>query len=147
VLDHLAALVGKSLVLAEEVGGSTRYRLLETVRQYTAERLADPDQAESGLRLTAGLHLPVRRHRPGHPDTAAELRPDGSSNVLPEPLRQQRGLHHVPRRDHHHGGALGRGLPDSLDDHAVPEMTRLRLHGDSHHHPRHGTGLTGIIVM
>jgi len=40
VLDRLAALVGKSLVQAEEVHGSTRYRLLETVRQYAAERLA-----------------------------------------------------------------------------------------------------------
>ena len=40
VLDHLAALVGKSLVLADETQGSTRYRLLETVRQYAAERLA-----------------------------------------------------------------------------------------------------------
>ena len=40
VLDHLAALVGKSLVQAEEIRGSTRYRLLETVRDYAAERLA-----------------------------------------------------------------------------------------------------------
>jgi predicted ATPase len=113
VLDHLAALVGKSLVLAEEIRGSTRYRLLETIRHYAAERLArqagaeldeiraahrdyylalvetadthlrgpdeagwldrlevefdnirtalafslaDPDGAESGLRLAAGLH-------------------------------------------------------------------------------------------
>ena len=113
VLDHLAALVGKSLVLAEEIHGSTRYRLLETVRHYAAERLAlragpeldetraahrdhylalvetadthlrgpdeaawldrleadfdniraalafslaDPDSAEPGLRLAAGLH-------------------------------------------------------------------------------------------
>jgi predicted ATPase/class 3 adenylate cyclase/DNA-binding CsgD family transcriptional regulator len=40
VLDHLAALVDKSLVQAEEVDGSTRYGLLETVRQYAAERLA-----------------------------------------------------------------------------------------------------------
>ena len=39
VLDRLAALVDKSLVQAEEVDGSTRYRLLETVRQYAAERL------------------------------------------------------------------------------------------------------------
>ena len=113
MLDHLAALVGKSLVLAEEIQGSTRYRLLETVRHYAAERLAlrpgseldqtraahrdyhlalvetadrhlrgpdeavwldrleaefdniraalafslaDPDSAEPGLRLAAGLH-------------------------------------------------------------------------------------------
>jgi predicted ATPase/class 3 adenylate cyclase/DNA-binding CsgD family transcriptional regulator len=40
VLDLLAALVGKSLVQAEVIGGSTRYRLLETIRQYSAERLA-----------------------------------------------------------------------------------------------------------
>ena len=40
VLDRLAALVDKSLVQAVEVDGSTRYRLLETVRQYAAERLA-----------------------------------------------------------------------------------------------------------
>ena len=40
VLDHLAALVGKSLVQVEEIQGSTRYRLLETVRHYAAERLA-----------------------------------------------------------------------------------------------------------
>ena len=40
VLDHLAALVEKSLVQADEALGSTRYRLLETVRQFAAERLA-----------------------------------------------------------------------------------------------------------
>jgi len=40
VLDLLAALVGKSLVQAEVSRGATRYRLLETVRSYAAERLA-----------------------------------------------------------------------------------------------------------
>jgi non-specific serine/threonine protein kinase len=40
VLDRLAALVDKSLVQADQNRGSTRYRLLETVRHYTAERLA-----------------------------------------------------------------------------------------------------------
>jgi predicted ATPase/class 3 adenylate cyclase/DNA-binding CsgD family transcriptional regulator len=40
VLDLLASLVGKSLVQAEVTHGSTRYRLLETVRHYAAERLA-----------------------------------------------------------------------------------------------------------
>ena len=39
VLDLLAALVGKSLVQAEVIHGSTRYRLLETIRHYAAERL------------------------------------------------------------------------------------------------------------
>src|SRR4029077_6131973 len=40
VLDLLAALVGKSLVQAEVIHGSTRYRLLETIRHYAGERLA-----------------------------------------------------------------------------------------------------------
>jgi predicted ATPase/class 3 adenylate cyclase/DNA-binding CsgD family transcriptional regulator len=40
VLDLLAALVGKSLVQAEVLDGSTRYRLLETIRHYAAGRLA-----------------------------------------------------------------------------------------------------------
>jgi predicted ATPase/class 3 adenylate cyclase/DNA-binding CsgD family transcriptional regulator len=40
VLDLLAALVGKSLVQADVIYGATRYRLLETIRHYAAERLA-----------------------------------------------------------------------------------------------------------
>jgi predicted ATPase/class 3 adenylate cyclase/DNA-binding CsgD family transcriptional regulator/tetratricopeptide (TPR) repeat protein len=43
VLDLLAALVDKSLVQAEMMHGSTRYRFLETVRHYAAERLARRD--------------------------------------------------------------------------------------------------------
>ena len=69
VLDHLAALVGKSLVLADEIQGSTRYRLLETVRHYGAEHLARRPGSELNktraahrdyylaLVETAGLHL------------------------------------------------------------------------------------------
>ena len=40
VFDGLVDLVDKSLVLAERSGTTTRYRLLETLRQYGAERLA-----------------------------------------------------------------------------------------------------------
>ncbi|HET7182144.1 MAG TPA: BTAD domain-containing putative transcriptional regulator [Candidatus Limnocylindrales bacterium] len=39
-LRHLEALVEASLVIAEDGPGETRYRLLETVRQYAAQRLA-----------------------------------------------------------------------------------------------------------
>lgn len=41
LLDLLTDLVDKSLVLAEEHPETTRYRLLETVRQYAAERLQE----------------------------------------------------------------------------------------------------------
>jgi non-specific serine/threonine protein kinase len=47
VLDLLARLVSKSLVLAGEIGdGTERYRLLETVRQYARERLVATSEAE-----------------------------------------------------------------------------------------------------
>jgi predicted ATPase/DNA-binding SARP family transcriptional activator len=39
LLDGLARLVDRSLVVMREVGGAARYTLLETVRQYAAERL------------------------------------------------------------------------------------------------------------
>jgi predicted ATPase/class 3 adenylate cyclase len=69
VLDHLTALVDKSLVQADESRGSTRYRLLESVRHYAAERLAqrpgselDETQAEHrdyylALAETADMHV------------------------------------------------------------------------------------------
>ena len=48
VLDLLTALVDKSLVIAEEQpDGTTRYRLLETVRQYARDRLMDHSGGEA----------------------------------------------------------------------------------------------------
>jgi len=41
VLAHLTALADKSLVLPEEHAGSTRYRMLETVREYARQRLVE----------------------------------------------------------------------------------------------------------
>jgi predicted ATPase/class 3 adenylate cyclase/DNA-binding CsgD family transcriptional regulator len=47
VLDQLTLLVDKSLVVAENIRGRTRYRLLETVRQYALEKLGEPGEAGS----------------------------------------------------------------------------------------------------
>jgi predicted ATPase/class 3 adenylate cyclase/DNA-binding CsgD family transcriptional regulator len=47
VLDQLALLVDKSLVVADESGGRTRYRLLETVRQYALEKLGESGEADA----------------------------------------------------------------------------------------------------
>ena len=52
VLDLLARLVDKSLVLAEERDGHGRYRLLEPVRQYARERLTGSGEG----RATEGRH-------------------------------------------------------------------------------------------
>nr|WP_041311356.1 LuxR family transcriptional regulator [Mycobacterium sp. JS623] len=63
VLDQIALLVDKSLVVAENAGGRTRYRLLETVRQYAQEKLGESGEAEA-----------VRsRHRDHYTSTAGLL--------------------------------------------------------------------------
>jgi predicted ATPase/class 3 adenylate cyclase/DNA-binding CsgD family transcriptional regulator len=46
VLDLLSLLVDKSLVVADDSGGRTRYRLLETVRQYALEKLGESGEAD-----------------------------------------------------------------------------------------------------
>jgi DNA-binding CsgD family transcriptional regulator len=46
VLDQLSLLVDKSLVVAEDTSGRTRYRLLETVRQYALEKLGESGEAD-----------------------------------------------------------------------------------------------------
>ena len=47
VLDQLSLLVDKSLVVAESTSGPTRYRLLETVRQYAMEKLGESGEADA----------------------------------------------------------------------------------------------------
>jgi predicted ATPase/class 3 adenylate cyclase/DNA-binding CsgD family transcriptional regulator len=47
VLDQLTLLVDKSLVVADDSWGRTRYRLLETVRQYALEKLGESGEADA----------------------------------------------------------------------------------------------------
>ena len=53
MLDQLSLLVDKSLVVAENVDGRTRYRLLETVRQYALEKLGESVEADEVVSATA----------------------------------------------------------------------------------------------
>lgn len=53
VLDLLASLADKSLIVAEVLGEKTRYRMLETVRQYARDRLAESTESEE----IRGRHL------------------------------------------------------------------------------------------
>jgi DNA-binding CsgD family transcriptional regulator/stage V sporulation protein SpoVS len=46
VLDLLTLLVDKSLVVTESTSGPTRYRLLETMRQYALEKLGESGEAD-----------------------------------------------------------------------------------------------------
>jgi predicted ATPase/class 3 adenylate cyclase/DNA-binding CsgD family transcriptional regulator len=73
ILDLLASLVDKSLVVAEERVGAVRYRMLETVRQYGMERLDEAgelsamrDRHRDGLlalaeQIAPALHGPGQR--------------------------------------------------------------------------------------
>ena len=73
VLDLLAELVDQSLVIAEEHGLEMRYRLLETVREYGLERLAEAGEEERlldrhrdfflALVERAAPHLETKRQR------------------------------------------------------------------------------------
>jgi predicted ATPase/class 3 adenylate cyclase len=65
VLDLLAGLVSRSLVVAEEIEGEQRFRLLQTIRQYAAERLAEGGDAEERR----------RRHRDWYLGLAERARP------------------------------------------------------------------------
>jgi predicted ATPase len=49
VPDLVTSLVARSLVVAEDRGLGTRYRLLETIRQYAEERLAETDETDTLL--------------------------------------------------------------------------------------------------
>ncbi len=71
VLDLLTLLVDKSLVVAENSRGRTRYRLLETVRQYALEKLGESGEADAVrtrhrdhyTALAAQLDAPARRRQ------------------------------------------------------------------------------------
>ncbi|MDQ1569525.1 MAG: hypothetical protein QOF79_199, partial [Actinomycetota bacterium] len=63
VFDEVALLVDKSLVVAENISGPTRYRFLETVRQYALEKLGESGEADA-IRA---------RHRDHYTDLAALL--------------------------------------------------------------------------
>jgi predicted ATPase/DNA-binding CsgD family transcriptional regulator len=60
MLDLITALVDKSLVVVEpEALGQTRYRLLDTIREYAAERLADAGEAAARHRRLRDYSLRV----------------------------------------------------------------------------------------
>jgi predicted ATPase/transcriptional regulator with XRE-family HTH domain len=63
VLDLLVGLVDKSLVLVEERDGEARYRLLETLREYAQERLAESGQADDLREAHAVFFLALAEQR------------------------------------------------------------------------------------
>ncbi|OBJ39614.1 transcriptional regulator [Mycolicibacterium mucogenicum] len=63
ILDQLTLLADKSLVVTDNTGGRTRYRLLETMRQYALEKLGESGEADT-----------IRsRHRDYYTETVSQL--------------------------------------------------------------------------
>ena len=80
-LDHLGALVDKSLVLAEG-DPVPRYRLLETTRAYALERLGEAGETTATLRLHAEALL--QRLQSIDDDVERGLRQSGQEDSAPE---------------------------------------------------------------
>jgi predicted ATPase/DNA-binding SARP family transcriptional activator len=57
VVDLLSRLVDKSLVQAEHVEGTARYRLLETIRQFADQRLRDAGERAAGVRAHRDFYV------------------------------------------------------------------------------------------
>ncbi|GEL23520.1 SARP family transcriptional regulator [Pseudonocardia sulfidoxydans NBRC 16205] len=74
--DLLAALVDKSLVVAVPSGGPdpTRYRLLETIRDYAAERLAEAGEADAVVAAHAAWVVDLAETSEPHLRGADQLR-------------------------------------------------------------------------
>ncbi|WP_371584251.1 LuxR C-terminal-related transcriptional regulator [Streptomyces sp. NBC_01314] len=87
VVDLLDRLVGQSVVLATEQEGLSRYRLLETIRHYGRQRLAESGEEQRLLRRHRDFFLALVEcgadswYGPGQEDTLARLRAD-HSNLL-----------------------------------------------------------------
>jgi predicted ATPase len=66
VFGLLASLVARSLVVAEESGRQSRYRLLETIRQYSEERLDQAGETEQRRARHAGYYAGFLRQVRDH---------------------------------------------------------------------------------
>src|SRR4029077_13566223 len=59
VVDLLSRLVDKSLVQGEHVGGTARYRLLETIRKFADQRLRDAGEKTERVRAHRDFFVAV----------------------------------------------------------------------------------------
>ncbi len=80
-LDCLSSLVDKSLVQAEPAGSGTRYRLLESTRQYAREKLIESGEEEAVARAHAAAFLALAEQLDRELDTI----PDRSWLAQAEP--------------------------------------------------------------
>jgi predicted ATPase len=101
-LDLLARLVDKSLVRVEECDGALRYGMLETIREYAWERLAESGEAEAALGAhrawVVALAERARRHWQGPEEGAWIARLGQEHDNLRAVLQRERGEGSDPQR-------------------------------------------------
>jgi predicted ATPase/class 3 adenylate cyclase len=73
ILDHVAALVRRSLVNADPEGEQTRYRLLETIRQYAQDRLEESGDHDAANRRHAERYAQLAEEAAAHLRGAQQL--------------------------------------------------------------------------
>jgi non-specific serine/threonine protein kinase len=113
VLDLLTGLIDKSLVVADEGEDGSRYRLLETIRQYAAQKLAEAGEDAAGGEGDALRRRHAAYYRAlGQP--AAEQAERSHSRRPLEPLRPELGN-------------LWAALRWAIDDGDAPGALRLGL--------------------
>ncbi len=124
-LDHLGALVDKSLVLAEG-DPVPRYRLLETTRAYALERLGEADE-------TAAM---LRRHAEALLERLVAITADvARSEYRIHRLCRSRAGDRQPARGARVGGG-SRALPRARDRVGGPLAARLERHPSTARRPR-----------
>ncbi len=72
VLDQLTALVDKSFAVVECRQGASRYRLLETMRQYASEKLGECAEADVVYELHRGFYIELAAQLNRPPDNGYE---------------------------------------------------------------------------
>jgi tetratricopeptide (TPR) repeat protein len=76
VLDLLSGLIGKSMILADLSGPSTRYRILETLREFGRDRLIDSGESDAVRTRHARYYVDLAEVR------YAEMRQNQQSDAL-----------------------------------------------------------------
>jgi non-specific serine/threonine protein kinase len=90
VLDLLARLVDKSLVVVEDDGrGARRYRCLETVRQYGRDRLLESGQAERARHRHLGFFFDLAQR--AEPELMGLRQASGEAATSSDNLRSALG--------------------------------------------------------
>ena len=124
VTDLLGSLVDKSLVVAEPGGlGTVRYRLLETIRQFSAERLVERDELEAADVSTAHCSYFLSLARQAEPYLTGPEQGRWLARLVTEQANLRRAIEHAVAEPDGTARALERDV-------AEPVLVEIRSRRD-----------------